>query len=464
MGRTNNIAKDLVVYAVEIDAVQPDPENARKRTEANLAAIRASFDSFGQQRPLLVFKFKKSERPVVISGNGGWLAAKSLGWTSIAVTSFIGTAEQARAYAIADNRTAELSEWDAAVLGVQVEALRAHAQVVNLLDALDLDELLPEIGEDDAPEDHVLPPRTPIAKLGDRWALGQHRLICGDAREKKVLAFLLEEQPACVFTDPPYGVSYESSSGKHEAIAGDDLRGDALVQFLLSVFAPIVKETRPTAAWYVWHASSTRDEFAYALKAAGLLEHQYLIWAKPAAVLGHADYQWAHEPCFYMSRDGTCPDFYGDRAQATVWRFVSRTEAGARAAVISPGILLSDGRGATIYVTTSRPKKRTRAARLQPGYGILLTPETDDTTLWEVGRDSSPQPPTQKPVELVVRALHNSTQAGETVLDPFMGSGSTILGAERTGRRAVGCEISPAYVDLAIARWEKATGRKAERA
>lgn len=467
MGKINAIAKDLQPLVVEMDSLQPDPDNARKRTEENIAAIRASFDAFGQQRPLLVYKFKRNERPTVISGNGGYTAARALGWTRIAASSFVGTAAEARAYAIADNRSAELSEWDSAVLGSQVEALRssANAALDSLLDLLDLDDLLPEVGDEQAPEDRVLPPAQPIATLGSRWLLGRHRLACGDSRDPAVRAFVLEgDAPACVFTDPPYGVSYESSSGKHEAIAGDDLRGDALVAFLHDVFQPLVRGVRSTAAWYVWHASATRDEFAWALKAAGLIEHQYLIWAKPAAVLGHADYQWAHEPCFYMSRAGERPAWYGDRAQPTVWRFVSRTESGARAAVIAPGILLSDGRGATIYVTTSRPKKRTRAARLQPGLGILLTPETDDTTLWEVARDSAPEHPTQKPVELAVRAIHNSTAAGETVLDPFMGSGSTIMAAERTGRRAVGSEISPAYVDLAIARWEKASGRKAERA
>lgn len=461
----DRIAPDLKTLEVEIDTLQPDPENARKRTDENIAAIRASFEAFGQQRPLLVFRFKRNERPTVISGNGGYLAAKALGWPTVAASHFNGTAEEARAYAIADNRTAEMSEWDAAVLGLQVEASRAHAHLAAVMDSLNLDDLLAQYEEEEQAEDHVEQPKSTIAKRGDRWMLGPHRLACGDARDPAVLEWILEgEAPACVFTDPPYGVSYESSSGKHDAIAGDDLRGDALIALLQEVFTPIAKAVRPTAAWYVWHASSTREEFAWALKAAGLIEHQYLIWAKPAAVLGHADYQWSHEPCFYMSRAGERPQFYGDRAQSTVWRFVARTDSGMRAAVISPGILLSDGRGATIYVTTQRPKKRTRAARIAPGFGVLLTPETSDTTIWEVGRESKAEHPTQKPVELVVRALANSTAAGQTVLDPFMGSGSTIMGAERTGRRAVGCELSPAYVDYAIARWEKATGRKAERA
>lgn len=465
MGKIDRFTKDLQPLVVPIGDVQPDPDNARKRTEANLAAIRASFDTFGQTRPLLVYRFKRNERPTVISGNGGLLAARALGWTTIAVARFEGTAAEARAYAIADNRTAELSEWDSAVLGLQTEALKANAELARMLETLDLEDLLPDVGGGDEPEDRVLPPANPVAKSGDRFYLGPHRLVCGDARDPRVRAFLLEgAAPACIFTDPPYGVSYEAPSGKHEAIAGDDLRGDALVQFLLEVFRPLAPAAKSTAAWYVWHASATRDEFSYALKAAGLIEHQYLIWANPAAVLGHADYQWAHEPCFYMSRAGERPDFYGDRAQPTVWRFASRTAGGDRAAVISPGILISDGRGAAVYVTTSTPKKRTRAARLEPGTGILLTPDTDATTLWEVSRESNAVHPTQKPVELVVRALHNSTQAGETVLDPFAGSGSTIIGAERTGRRALAAEIRPGYVDHAIARWEKLTGRKAERA
>lgn len=458
MGKRNNIAPDLEPLSIELDAIQPDPENARKRTDANNAAIRASFDTFGQQRPLLVFRFRKNDRPTVISGNGGWAAAKSLGWTKVAVSRFMGTATQARAYAIADNRSGELSEWDAAVLGVQVEILRASQEVNDLLDALDLDGLLPESGDEEAAEDVMPDQPEPIAKLGDRWRLGTHRLACGDNRDPKAVAFMLEGgAPACIFTDPPYGVSYQSSSGKHEAIANDELTGDSLVRFLQDSLGPLANACRPTAAWYVWHSGSTRDEFSFALKAIGLMEISTIIWAKPSAVLGYADYQFAHEACYYMARAGERPDFYGDRKQTTVWRFASRAADGTRAVVIRPGVLVSDGHGATIYVTLERPKKKTRAVRLEAGGKAVLTPDSDTTTLWEVGREANPGHPTQKPVELVVRALHNSTVAGDIVADPFSGSGSTLLGCERTGRIFVGAELSPAYVDLSIARWEKAT-------
>ena len=180
MKKTNRIAKDLLPLAVELETIQPDPENARKRTEHNLKAIRASFEAFGQQRPLLVFRFKPNERPTVISGNGGYLTAKAMGWTKVATTAFQGTADEARAYAIADNRSAELSEWDAAVLGLQVEALRASAEVNELLDALELEDLLPEIGSEDAAEDAMPAAVEAIAKAGDRWRLGPPRLAYVD--------------------------------------------------------------------------------------------------------------------------------------------------------------------------------------------------------------------------------------------------------------------------------------------
>lgn len=318
-------------------------------------------------------------------------------------------------------------------------------------------------GEDDAPA----VPTKAVTKLGDLLELGEHRVVCGDATDVKAWARLRAagaSEAAVVFTDPPYGVSYQAKSGAFGVIEGDRKRGEDLLKMLVGAFKHAVKAARATAAWYVWHASSTREDFAYALKAAGLRENQYLIWAKPGVVLGHSDYRWAHEPCFYASQADHKPDFYGDRAQPTVWRF-ARHHADAVATVVGSGLLLQDGRGGGLYVLPRAPKgKKARALRLEEGQAAVLAGGTTEAeTLWEVGKDHLYQHPTQKPVELARRALENSSQRGQVVLDMFLGSGTTLIGAELTGRRCFGFELDPKYADVIAARWEKITGQKAIR-
>jgi DNA modification methylase len=200
------------------------------------------------------------------------------------------------------------------------------------------------------------------------------------------------------------------------------------------------------------------------MKAAGLVEIQYLIWAKGSLVLGHADYQWQHEPCFYAARDGDTPSFYGDRTQTTVWQLASRTD-GSRTIALGQGLLFSDGAGHELYITPNPPKNRKlRNVRLAPDETATVLAESGLTDVWQVRRDTATaEHPTQKPVELAERALQNSSRAGDVVVDAFLGSGTTLIAAERLGRRCFGMELEPRYVDLAVRRWEDFTGLEAER-
>lgn len=298
------------------------------------------------------------------------------------------------------------------------------------------------------------------AQTGDLWALGNHRLLCGDATSAADLERLMAGQAAAlVFTDPPYGVDYTPKAKGRRKIAGDALERDALATLLTSALGLAMVHARDDAAFYVWHASATRETFAWSLKAVGLEEHQYLIWAKPTPVLGQADYQWAHEPCFYASKMGRRPAWYGGRNQATVWRLQTGT-SDVRAVTLGPGVLLSDGRGREVFVGRP-PKRRLRHYRLEAGEVLSLV--DGEGTVWEVGRDAGAAHPTQKPVELAARAIANSSRQGEVVLDPFAGSGSTLLAAEAAGRRCYAVEIDRAYCDVIVARWEQLTGDKAVR-
>lgn len=261
-----------------------------------------------------------------------------------------------------------------------------------------------------------------------------------------------------VFTDPPYGVDYESSKG--EKVAADDLVFDGLSELIQAVLGRALDFTDKQAAFYIWHASATRDDFAAAIKAAGLQELQYIIWAKPTPVLGWADYHWSHEPCFYACRSGKRPAFYGDRAGSTVWRVASG--APTRGVVLGPGVVVTDGQGGNLHLAPRPPKRKLRHYRVEPGQSLVITGEGPGD-LWEVARDTDRLHPTQKPVELARRAILNSSREGEIVLDPFLGSGSTLVGAETTERRCFGVELDPRHVDVAVARWERLTESKAER-
>lgn len=318
----------------------------------------------------------------------------------------------------------------------------------------------PRAGEDEIPE----LAGKPKTKLGDLIQLGRHRLICGDATAPLVWKRLFEASPkaSLVFTDPPYGVSYKARSGEFEIIKGDDKRDDGLLAMLAAAFKAAVQYSEKDAAFYIGHASSTREDFAAAIKAAGLSERQYLIWSKPSIGLGWSDYRWSHEPCFYASKAGVKPLWHGGADQATVWR-ATLTKAHVTATVLGPGLILRDGKGAELFLQAKPPKgKKLRAQRLEPGQIYYVVDESHTQgTVWEVSRDHDYKHPTQKPVELARRAIANSSRQGEIVVDSFLGSGTTLIAAELTNRTCYGTELDAHNCDVIVARWESITGKKA---
>ncbi|MEA4922175.1 MAG: site-specific DNA-methyltransferase [Eubacteriaceae bacterium] len=303
-----------------------------------------------------------------------------------------------------------------------------------------------------------------ISKPGDVWELGQHRIVCGDSTDPATIDKLMQgEQAQVVNTDPPYGVSYEGTGGnskkKWDKIENDDLTMDDLMgKLLIPVFKNYMRVTRDDAAFYIWHASSTRRDFADAMTTVGLLEKQYIIWVKNSIVLGRADYQWQHEPAFYCEKAGQSAAWYGDRKQTTTWKVTERNAEGM-ATVLTGGIVVTDGEGHKIYCTDKPPKgKKTRYVRLSDGRAVTLRAESSLSTVWEVARETDTKHPTQKPVELAIRAIENSSQIGDIVVDFFGGSHSTMIGAELTGRQARICELDPKYVDVGLLRYVQLKG------
>ncbi len=387
----------LAQMAMNVDQLHEDPANARKHPKKNIEALKHSLATFGMQKPLVVLA-----DGTVIAGNGQLRAAKALGWEQVPVVVFQDRAK-AKAYAIADNRTAELAEWDDDILAdtlAELGPLDGMGFENDELVSLGVLEpaLLPL---DEAPER----PKTPTLKTGQLFALGRHRLLCGDSTRAESCAKLMNgEQAKLIFTDPPYGVAYGSKTigagnPEHKAIANDsDI--DTAASVLQAALTNALNMTTQDCSIYV--TGPTGDGLAPLLRAvdnAGWQHKHLLVWVKNSIVLGRADYYYKHEGIYYGWRKDGTHKFYGEN-QNTVWEF-------------------------------DRPS----VSKLHP---------------------------TMKPIELIVKAIGNSSQPQDIVLDLFLGSGSTLMACEATGRVCYGMELDPGYCEVIIKRWEEHTGLKAK--
>lgn len=359
----------------------------------------------------------------IIAGEHRWRAAQSEGLLSVPVIWMDVDDETAKRIMLADNRTTRLGLDDPAALAELLQGLPSIEGTGFDADALN--DLLSDLGqagtvgltdEDAAPE----VPATPVTVLGDLWLLGEHRVLCGDSTSVDAVERLMDGQKAGLMaTDPPYGVAlrlednHEASNAakgidkkyRHfETIMGDNMDGPKLQSFLESVFVVAMTVLHDNAAWYLWHAQLTQGFFAAAAAAAAqLLVHRQIIWVKPHFVFGHGDYHWQHELCFYGWRKGFRPPFYGERNQSTTWD-------------------LGEGGGS-------------------------------------IRKDQ--HHPTQKPVELFARPISNHLKAGEICYEPFAGSGSQIIAAEKAGVRCFALELAPQYVDVICKRWQEFAGKAA---
>jgi len=454
----------LAVDYVPIDSIKPSPKNARTHPPEQIAQIARSIKDNDWTKPIIV-----DEKGEILAGHGAHMAAQQLGLIEVPIIRRAGlTAAQKRAYRIADNKIAEGSGWDTQLLAAEFTDLAKMGYDVTLtgFSQTDIDFMLkpPVVPDNEPPTPEAKGPA--VSRQGDLWLLGDHRLICGDSTKPTTYKKLMNGQQAqCVFTDPPYGVSYEAKGGQFEVIKGDDMRRGQLKEMLQGAFANAVQHAREDAGWYVWHASSTRDDFAQAMRDVGLVECGYIIWAKGGMVLGWSDYKWAHEPCFYAARQGVRPAFHGDRKNTTVWQLEAAIQG--QATSIGSGVIVTTADGQELFISAEPPKgKKLRHLHMQPGEPLLLQPREDTDSVWHVSRDTGHGKdaaihPTMKPVELVRKALKNSTLEGQIVLDMFSGSGSTIMGAEQTRRVGYAIELDPLYVDASIRRWQAMTGRTA---
>jgi site-specific DNA-methyltransferase (adenine-specific) len=405
------MAKRIELWPFE--RLRPYERNARTHSVEQVAQIAASIVEFGFTNPILV-----DSHDGIIAGHGRLMAAQELGLKTVPVVVLDHLSErQRKAYILADNQLALNAAWDTDLLREELQDLAEQDFDLTLIGFSDdeLADLLPDIEElppEDADADAVPePPVDPVSKPGDVWLLGKHRVMCGDSTDPIAMERLMEDKPADLWlTDPPYNVALGMNESPEEAkkrnrrtdgkvVKNDSMPDAAFRQFLVDVYTTANCFLRPGGVFCIWHADSEGYNFRGAAHDIGWKIRQCLIWKKSSLVMGRQDYQWMHEPCLYGWTDGSGHYLSSDRKQTTVMDFAKPSRNGEH--------------------------------------------------------------PTMKPVDLFEYQMANSSKPGDVVLDSFGGSGTTMIAAERLGRKARLMELDPAYCDVIVNRWQQFTGKTA---
>lgn len=411
------------------------PGNARKHDVRNLASIKASLERFGQRQPIVV-----TPDGIVLAGNGRLKAAVELGWSTMECVICELKDYDAAAFALADNRTAELAGWDNNVLAKLLLEIRKHeaalaeaagfreAEIALLEQRLKGEKDLGD--KEDALREQA---KRSNVKRGDVYQVGQHLIACGDSTDPPTVKRLLElakppvDRPhlgMIMVTDPPYGVEYEpdwrhkaglNESKRTSKLANDD-RVDWYEAYVLF----------PGNVAYVWHSGLHGAEVQLGLERAGFNIRAQIIWAKPSIVISRGHYNWQHEPCLFCEKASGEP----------------------------PASHKQDYHDPCLYA-------------VRQGATANWQGEPSASTVWQInpkgGNDGWTRHSTQKPVECMARPMRNHTLAGAVVYDPFCGSGTTIVAAEKLGRRAACIELGILNVQTIIDRCEELGIGKAKR-
>lgn len=431
----------------------PNPRNPNHHPKKQIELLAKIIQSQGWRAPVTV----SNRSGFVVRGHGRLQAALLLGCkVPIDRQEYASDAEE-WADLIADNRIAELAEMDTGEV----------ARLLNELDGLDfdmdltgyagkaLDNLLADLRQEDVREDGFNAAEaaeeaaaSPRVAFGDIWRLGRHRLMCGDATKQEDMQLLMDgKQATMVFTDPPYNVNYHGDTKDKMTIKNDNMSAEKFQAFLTTAFSRLYSSARPGAAIYICHADSAGNEFREAMTASGWGLKQCLIWVKNQFVIGRQDYQWQHEPILYGWRPDGAHRFYGGRKQSTVIEDL-------------PITIQQDGEVNLICVSIGGEQVVIRAKEAE----VISRVSDEIMTTWRFDKPlRNGDHPTMKPILLCARAIQNSSNPEEIVLDSFGGSGSTLMAAEQTGRSCYTMELDPVYADVILRRWEAFTGQTAEK-
>lgn len=375
---------------MNINEIRPYDQNAKKHPEKQVEQIARSIKEFGFNQPIVIDRYNE-----IIVGHGRYFAAQKLGLVDVPVTKLDNlTDDQVQAYRLADNKLNE-SEWEMSLVIENLKYLDSQNYDITIT-GFDKDLIL----EPDAKDD-IVPDNAPTrAKLGDLWALGKHRLYCGDSTNLDAVMALSGETKADMFlTDPPYNVDYVGKTKDALQIENDKMSDEAFTELLSKAFTSADEVMKDGAVFYIWHADMQSSGFIKATANVGWHWAEKLIWVKNTMVLGRQDYHWKHESCLYGWKKGANHVWNSDRTQTTVLNFDRPTQNKSH--------------------------------------------------------------PTMKPVDLLSYQITNNTKGEDIVLDLFGGSGSTLIAAEKTGRICYMMELDEKYVDVIIERYEQYTGNKA---
>ena len=390
------------VKLMAVASLVPYARNAKMHPEAQVGQIAASIQEWGFTIPVLI-----DEHGMIIAGHCRVLAAQKLGLTEIPCITARGWSDaKKRAYVIADNKLTENGGWDSEVLALELTELLEEGYDVDLtgfaqteIDSL-LDDLVRDDGAADGEDDIPDVPEVPVTQPGDLWMLDNHRLLCGDSTRREDVDRVLQGViPLVMVSDPPYGVNYDPS-WRNQA-------GQSKTKRTGKVLNDDRADWRdawalfPGDVAYVWHGALHAGTVAESLRAAGFNIRSQIVWAKDRLVLSRGDYHWQQEPLWYAVRRDGKGHWSGDRKQTTLWHIAN------------------------------------------------------------AGQDTETTHGTQKPVECMRRPILNNSSPGQAIYEPFMGSGTTLIAAETTGRVCYGLELNPAYIDIAILRWQVLTGKAA---
>ncbi|HEV8043251.1 MAG TPA: site-specific DNA-methyltransferase [Bryobacteraceae bacterium] len=384
-----------------IENLVPYARNPRTHSDAQVEQIAASIAAFGFNNPILV-----DTSAGIIAGHGRLLAGRKLGLKEVPVIVLDHLSESQKcAYIIADNQLALNAGWDQETLRAELAALDAEDFNLNVV-GFEEEELARLLAAQDATEgladEDAVPelPSEPVSRVSDLFLLGDHKLLVGDAILTTDVERLMAGDAAdMVFTDLPYNCGYEGYTKDKLTIKNDDMSPEQFDHFLRVSFTSFRTVVKPEASLYICHSSAFQREFQNAIEAAGFEVRCQIIWAKNTFAWGFARYKFRHEPTFYCHVSGQKDPWYGDKSQSTLWE-----------------------------------ENKPSANRLHP---------------------------TMKPVELIERALLNSSKAGDIVADLFGGSGSTLVASERRNRKSRLMEIDPKYADVVVRRYQEYTGKPA---
>jgi DNA modification methylase len=406
MKKTRDRVKELI--RVKASDLRASASNWRLHGDQQKAAMRGILDEVGFVSGLIAFRDKRGKLTLIdghlrkeISGDE-LVPVQVVDLTEAEAKKILATFDPIGAMA-----TSNAEALETLLAGVKTDSEGVAAMLAELMAQANAAKPTPLVHEDEVPE----PPKVAITKTGDLWQLGAHRLLCGDSTKAEDVERLLgNRKPFIMVTDPPYGVEYDSDwrleagvNKPWQKLASGKVQNDDRVDWSESY------KLFPGHVAYVWHAGRFAADLVVNLRAAAFEVRTQIIWSKPSLVMSRGHYHWQHEPCWYAVRKGGSAKWCGDRKQSTLWQIANmhRTQGS-----------VDDGK--TIHST-------------------------------------------QKPVECMARPIRNHGDKDDDVYDPFLGSGTTMIAAEQLGRRCFAMELDPIYVDVAVARWERLTGKKAKR-